>query len=361
MNRAELFVYRLFRQGVFTTQADLETAFLRHVGFQAQNQRAAALNVALQTGVTRSELLAFYREKGIVRSWAQRWTIHLLTPADLQLVVSARQHERLPKAYFLGAEDHVRVAAHEIDQLLRTAEPLNRAAYTDHLSAKFSWYAARPQNFDYAVLQVLTAQGRLQMLPTATHQDWQLVAPQTTELLDQSGATADLIRRYLRGFGPATLADFVKWSGIKISQVRPAWQRVIPELTPVQVGEEQLWTLDPITPATLQKLTDCYAQTTVIAASFSAAMTGYREKAWFATPAVQHQLWSKNGILRAPIMANGAVVGKWTYHLSKGQIHFNVDSWGLFDHDQLTAQFMRLAQFLEADYTGFTVTTLKLD
>ncbi|WP_261810686.1 winged helix DNA-binding domain-containing protein [Levilactobacillus humaensis] len=361
MNRAELFATRLFRQGMLTTHADLETAFLRCVGFQAQNQRAAELNVALQTGVSHAALLAFYQKQGIARSWAQRWTIQLLTPVDLRLVVSARQQERLPKAYFLGAEDHVRAAANEIDQLLRTTEPLNRAAYTDYLAAKYSWYADRPKNFDYAVLQVLTAQGRLQMLPTASTQDWQLVTPSAVGLLDQQAATAELIRRYLRGFGPATLDDVVKWSGIKISQVRPAWQQVVPELTPVMIDTEQLWTIDPISPAKLATITDHVAQNTLIAASFSAAMTGYREKAWFVTPAIQQQLWSKNGILRAPIVAHGTVVGKWTYQLGKGQIHFSVVSWGSFDHDQLTTQFMRVAQFLAADYTGFTNTKVKLE
>ncbi|KRO03555.1 hypothetical protein IV54_GL000144 [Levilactobacillus paucivorans] len=156
------------------------------------------------------------------------------------------------------------------------------------------------------------------------------------------------------------MADFVKWSGIKISQVRPAWQRVVPELTSVMVDTEQLWMIDPMTSAELAKVTDHVAQDTLIAASFSAAMTGYREKAWFATPAIQHQLWSKNGILRAPIVAQGAVVGKWTYQLRNGQIHFSVTSWGPFDHDQLTTQFIRVAQFLEADYMGFTSTKIKL-
>ncbi|KRO04533.1 hypothetical protein IV54_GL001033 [Levilactobacillus paucivorans] len=184
MNRAELFATRLFRQGMLTTHADLETAFLRSVGFQAQNQRAAELNVALQTGVSHTALLAFYRKQGIVRSWAQRWTIQLLTPADLRVIVSARQQERLPKAYFLGVEDHVKAAATELDRLLQTVGSLNRAAATKQLQATFSWYADRPKNFDYAVLQVLTAQGRLQMLPTASTQDWQLVTPGTVRLLE---------------------------------------------------------------------------------------------------------------------------------------------------------------------------------
>ncbi|MCT4487097.1 winged helix DNA-binding domain-containing protein [Levilactobacillus parabrevis] len=354
MNQAELFAYRLYQQGLLTTSAELAAPFFNIVGIQAQNQRAAELNVALQTGITRPELLKFYREQGIVRSWAQRWTIHLLTPADLRLVVSARQNERLPKAYFLGAEEHVRAAATAIDQLLQQTGCLTRAAYTAHLQATFTWYTERPHNFDYAVLQVLTAQGKLQMAPSMSGQDWLLLAPATPTLLEQQAATAELIRRYLHGFGPATLADFVKWSGIKVSQVRPAWQVVLPELTPVMVGQEQLWTIDPISAGQLTAITDQLAHLTVVAASFSSPMTGYLDKSWLAPEPVRQQLWSKNGILRAPIIANGVVVGKWTMQIGQRQIAFAVDGWGAFDHNQLEEGFDRVARFLELDYAGFT-------
>jgi len=353
MNQAELFAYRLYQQGLLTTSAEVAAPFFNSVGIQAQNQRAAELNVALQTGIKRSKLLTFYQEHGIVRSWAQRWTIHLLTPTDLRLVVSARQKERLPKAYFLGAEAHVRAAATAIDDLLQQEGRLTRAAYTEYLQATFDWYVDRPHNFDYAVLQVLTAQGRLQMAPAVIGQDWTLLAPPTLELRDQQTATTELLRRYLHGFGPATMADFVKWSGIKVGQVRPAWQTVLPELTPVTVDQEQLWTIAPVSSGELTAITDQVAHLTVIAASFSSPMTGYRNKSWLASEQIRQRLWSKNGILRAPIIANGAVVGKWTTRINRQQITFIVESWGPFDRNQLEEDFDRIARFLQLDYAGF--------
>ncbi|MFD1550157.1 winged helix DNA-binding domain-containing protein [Levilactobacillus fuyuanensis] len=354
MNQAELLAYRLYQQGLLTTSAELAASFFNIVGIQAQNQRAAELNVALQTGITRPQLLKFYQEQGIVRSWAQRWTIHLMTSDDLRLVVSARQNERLPKAYFLGVEEHVRAAVTAIDQLLQQAGRLTRAAYTAHLQAAFTWYAERPHNFDYAVLQVLTAQGKLQMAPTTSGQDWLLLAPATPTLLNQQVATTELIRRYLQGFGPATMADFVKWSGIKVSQVKPAWQTVLPELTPVTVGQEKFWTIAPISSGQLTAITDQLAHLTVVAAGFSSPMTGYRDKSWLVPEPIRQQLWSKNGILRAPIIANGVVVGKWTTQISQRQIAFAVESWGPFDQNQLEEGFDRVARFLELDYAGFT-------
>jgi len=355
MNKAELFAYRLYQQGLLTTSAELVAPFTNIVGLQAQNQREAELNVALQTGVTREQLYQFYREQGIVRTWAQRWTIHLLTPADWRLVISARQNERLPKAYFQGFESQIMTAATAVNQVLQATGQLTRQAYTELLQAAFPWYADRPRNLDYAILQVLTAQGKVQMMPTTLDKTGTLFAPHEG-LLDQQAATAELIRRYLQGFGPATIQDFVKWSGIKVTNVRPAWQQVAPEMVPVTVDGTQLWLLEEVPAGKLAAIVDQVAHLTLITAGFSSLMTGYRDKAWFAPEKVRQQLWTKNGLLRAPIMANGTVVGRWSCQVVRQQAQFQVTCWGAYDHNQLDEDFDRIARFLQVDYGGYTLT-----
>jgi len=45
------------------------------------------------------------------------------------------------------------------------------------------------------------------------------------ELLDE--ALAELALRYFTGHGPATLQDFVWWSGLKVSYARAGGSRII--------------------------------------------------------------------------------------------------------------------------------------
>ncbi|KRL95380.1 winged helix DNA-binding domain-containing protein [Levilactobacillus hammesii] len=356
MNQAELFAYRLYQQGLLTTSAELAAPFTNIVGLQAQNQREAELNVALQTGVTREQLYQFYREQGIVRTWAQRWTIHLLTPADWRLVISARQNERLPKAYFQGFAPQVMAAVSKVAQVLQETGQLTRADYAAYLQENFDWYASRPHYLDYAILQVLTARGQVWLKPTTDEAPGTLFAPVEGHLLAQQLATEELIRRYLQGFGPATIQDFVKWSGIKITNVRPAWQQVAPEMVPVTVDGTQLWLLEEVPAGKLAAIVDQVAHLTLITAGFSSLMTGYRDKAWFAPEKVRQQLWTKNGLLRAPIMANGTVVGRWSCQVVRQQVQFQVTCWGAYDHNQLDEDFDRVARFLQVDYGGYTLT-----
>jgi len=356
MTQLELFAYRLFQHGLLTTDAQPLVPFERVIGIQAQNQRAAILNAALQSTATAATFTELLTTKQLVRSWAQRWTVHLLTPADWELVINARQNERLPKAYFLGLPTEVAAAADYLALLLQDQPSLSRVAYVDQMTAKFSWFKDRPKNLDYAIFQLLTSRGQLVMSASNSARQPDLLRPAAFQRQSQLSATTTLLKRFLTTFGPATIADFAKWSGIKRTNVRPAWQQLAPTLVPVVVNDQTLWQTQPISTTQLQTITDSVQSQTLIAADFSSVMTGYVDKSWFANRAAIKQLWSTNGLLRAPIIANGLVVGIWHYKLTATKIQFSVTAWGPFDTPQLTQHFERLAQFLQRDYQGFTVT-----
>jgi len=353
MTPAELLAYRLFQQGVLTVDAPILQPFTQVIGIQAQNQRVAELTVALQTQASMVELTALYQTRQLVRSWGQRWTLHLYTAADWQLMINARQTERLPKAYFEGQSEQVYAVADEIAAVLQHRE----LSKTDYLAcvAELVPDLKRSRNFDYAVLQVLEAQGRAVMQGQPGQSQFHLFRPAFTRT-DQQLATQDLIRRYLTGFGPATLTDFVKWSGVKIGKARPAWRVIEPELTPVTVAGEKLWLMRAVSGQQLREITAEVADRTLIAPRFSSLMTGYQQKAWLVAPELQSKMWTVNGILMAPIIANGQLVGHWNYQVSGKRMRFTVTRWGEFDQTTLTNYFVRIASFCQLTYDSISFT-----
>jgi hypothetical protein len=48
-------------------------------------------------------------------------------------------------------------------------------------------------------------------------------------------ARAELVRRYLRCYGPSTAADFAEWAGVTLPDARHSWRLVAPELADVAV------------------------------------------------------------------------------------------------------------------------------
>lgn len=54
--------------------------------------------------------------------------------------------------------------------------------------------------------------------------------------VDPKSARAELLRRYLRCYGPSTRGDFAAWIGIRASDAEPWWSLVEDELTRVELG-----------------------------------------------------------------------------------------------------------------------------
>ena len=55
---------------------------------------------------------------------------------------------------------------------------------------------------------------------------------------DPGAARAELLRRYLRCYGPSTRADFSAWLGVRASDAGPWWSLVEDELTEVEFGRK---------------------------------------------------------------------------------------------------------------------------
>ncbi len=71
-------------------------------------------------------------------------------------------------------------------------------------------------------------------------QQW--LGTQTPE--DQpENARSELVRRYLRYYGPSTVEHFAAWAGIALSQAQTSWRRVESELAPVDFQDHHTWIL----------------------------------------------------------------------------------------------------------------------
>lgn len=350
MTPSELFLLRLYHQGLMKTQPDLVTALTTTIGIQAQQQSKAQINLGLRVSKLQiSNLNQLYHEKGIVRSWAQRWTHQLMTYDDWQLVIAARANERLPKAYYLGERDLVVNLADVIIQELARNSALTRATVNNIISPYLSdkkWQT----NFTYAVLQTIVAQGLAYFDPATTMRNYRLVVAKTKSKLSATVAIERLMIRYLAGFGPATIDDFSKWSGIKIGQIRPIWNKVAANLVPVQVEDRELYALHYPQNNLLETLCNQLNQECLLAARFDSCMTGYADKRWFVPKIYERKMWSKNGILMAPIILRGRLIGHWVHKTIATGLVITINYWQQLSNTDKTLielQLEQVAYFLE--------------
>lgn len=70
----------------------------------------------------------------------------------------------------------------------------------------------------------------------------QVLGKRTT--MNQDAARRELLRRYLRCFGPSTAADFAAWVGITASEARADWDSLADELIEVDLDGRKTWVHD---------------------------------------------------------------------------------------------------------------------
>jgi hypothetical protein len=137
---------------------------------------------------------------------------------------------------------------------------------------------------------------------------------------DREAALAELARRYLRAFGPATERDFAYWSGLGLGEVRTGIGGISAELSESCLGEETLLSLrgqrSRLPPAGKVRLLG----------AFDTYMLGYRDRG-FAVPAhgVAAVKEGGGGWIRPVIVEDGRVIGGWRSTRKDGAIEITLN------------------------------------
>lgn len=141
----------------------------------------------------------------------------------------------------------------------------------------------------------------------------QLITPVELSGLDEAfngervAATADLMVRYFRTHGPATLRDFAWWTKLPQRLIRPAAQNLPPDI--VRCGEESqdFVSLEVMDMAEARKKRSVF-----LLGAFDEYILGYRDRSFAMTSEVHEILAPGNrGVFRRAIVVDGQVRGTW--------------------------------------------------
>ncbi|MEU8245706.1 winged helix DNA-binding domain-containing protein [Nonomuraea sp. NPDC048916] len=215
---------RLERQGLTApaggTPADVVSAMC---GAHAQVMSAAELSVGSRLdGVTRSGVRhALWDERSLVKTHGPRGTVHLLAARDLPMWVGTMS--RLPAGH-QASPDGVRLTAAQTDQVIEAIRTVldGRELTIEELSdAVVGVTGSWAGDLVMPGFQTMWPRWR-QAMATAAHQGAFVFGPARgrrvtyTSLPDgfePVDGRAELLRRYLTAYGPATPGQFAQWLG----------------------------------------------------------------------------------------------------------------------------------------------------
>ena len=285
MNRRDIVHYRLLNQQIARHQLATPAAVVAALGaMQAQDYTGAlwAIGLRMSTAV-QADIEQAISGRTIIRTWPMRGTLHFVAAVDvvwmLELLTPRIVAGSAGRLRQLELDDATLARSREVlAHALEGGKQLTRGAIFGVLEAAGISTAGQR---GYHILGQL-AQGGLICLgahegkqPTfVLLQEW---APNARRL-EREAALAELATRYFTGHGPATLQDFVWWSGLKISDARAGIRLAAERLIQEETDGVAYWMAHTM-PVLSDNLPDVY-----LLPGFDEYMLGYRDRVQHSTP-----------------------------------------------------------------------------
>ena len=288
-------------------------------GIQAQDVSAATLAVRSRSvGLVVTDVeQALVHDRTIIRTWGPRGTLHLLASDDigwllplLGPVFVAGDRRRREE---LGLSEDICVRVMRIMRnVLADDGPLTRAELVERLATNGIHLEgqARPHLLARAALEGLICLGPDRGAePTyVLLKDW-IDKGYTEHSLSEDEAYAELTRRYLSAYGPATPGDQAAWSGLPLSKTRAAWQRIEDELLKVETAGSPVWMLK----THAARLDELPALTPIVhlLPRFDIYLLGYQKRDLTVPSQYAKRINAGGGIVHATVLVDGCIVGTW--------------------------------------------------
>jgi hypothetical protein len=168
-------------------------------------------------------------------------------------------------------------------------------------------------------------------------------APQARRL-ERDEALAELTRRYFRSHGPATLQDFVWWSGLTTTYARKGMEAVKPEFEQETIADQTYW-FSASTSA--KNLSD----SSYLLPSYDEYTVGYRDRSAIFDPAHIDKLSAfRESILTQVIVINGQISGTWKRTPKKKEVLIELAPFTVLTKEQnqaVIAAAQRYGEFLQ--------------
>ena len=265
----------------------------------------------------------------VMRTWALRGTLHFVAPADIhwllglvaprQITGNAGRYKELE----LDEPTLIRSTA-LIVEALQDGQHLTRPELFTILQANGISTAGQRGVYmlQRAGLERRTYQGEMRGKDTTFH------ILNEGKTLPKDEALGKLAQRYFISRGPATLADFVNWSGLPITEARAGFESVKAQLIEEVINGQTYW-LSP-------EKAEHPERSLYLLPGFDEYVLGYKDR----TAVMDAQFLDAicpggNGIFKPTIVSDGEVIGTWKRTLKKKTVEIVLEPFRALRPDEV--------------------------
>lgn len=293
-------------------------------GVQAQLMSAAELQVAVRAECKVADVrAALWTDRTLVKTWLMRGTLHLARADDLPVFTAAMSRRWITPSkawlkYFRVTEAEVWALADEIGAAL-SDQPVTREELIATVAGGRSPRVREALKSGWGgMLKPAARNGRLCFGPNRG-QSVTFVSPQRWlgrwRTVDPDEAVAEMARRYLGVYGPATQTDFARWWGAWPGVGKAAWSALGEEVVPVSVAGARMELLASDLAAVRGSAASDSVQ---LLPQFDPYLLGHARRDHLLDRAHASKVSRTAGWISAVVLVAGAVVGTWT-HANSGK------------------------------------------
>ncbi len=349
MTTSDIVRYRLYNQQITHQEFDTPEDVVYWLGaVQAQDYRNSLWAIGLRTKkATEKDIEHAIENKKIVRTWSMRGTLHFVPAEDVRwmlkllapriIVRSARRFKELEldnKIFFKSKDLLIKA--------LGGGKRLTRKSIFELLEK--SKIATASQR-GYHILFKLAHDG---LICFGNHEGKQPTFVLLDEWIPNSKnlskeeSLAEITIRYFTSHGPATLHDFIWWSGLPAEDARTGLKIVEPQLIKTTFAG-QTYFMPPDIPSIKNR------QTCFMLPNWDEYMVAYRDRSAALDPKHKDFVYSGNGIFYPVILYNGKVVGKWGREIKKDKVAVGTTEFiplNKTQHNSIAKEIMRYCKFI---------------
>jgi winged helix DNA-binding protein len=295
--------------------AQAQDVYAGPLSFRSRSRRLTAADVAR----ARTE------ERSLLRTWVMRKTIHLIPTDDagwwLPLFEPGIEKWSSRRLEQLGlGRNKQRKALGAIARALESEGPLTRTEARERVAAAGVELDTQT-GMHIALLSVVSGiaclgPDRGSQTCLVRREDWLGKLPR----LDRDKALAELARRYLGAFGPATDRDFAYWAGLPLRDVRAGLEAISSEIEEVRVGEGPMLVIRG-----KRRRLPGPGQVRMLG-NFDTYLLGWKDRGFAVdNQHAEHIKEGGGGWIRPVIVVDGEVVGGWRSARRGGEIEISLN------------------------------------
>lgn len=325
LRQKQIAAFRLKRQHlVDSNPAALATICQNVCGIQAQVLSAAEISLwARRHELTRAEIrAALGPRRTLVRTSVMRQTLHLIAAQDFSLYINALKQSRMAALWNIMSRFGIK--PQEVDALnaavveaLRDG-PLPQREVNARVKPRLGKNMRAWMAKVWSILRPALVEGLICYGPEQGNEavfvrvDQWLPKPKPVV---EATAKHLLLRRYLSVYGPATLHDFSRWSGMNIPEAQTVWKSGQEELLEVECedGKKFIRREDEENWRELSHALRFTPPVLNLLPHFDVYLLGHVDKNHLLSAAHYKRVYRNQGWISPVILLDGRIIGIWSY------------------------------------------------